>query len=118
LLRKLTVAAVVMAMFGVSKRLSLIVVGSLTKASLGALSGDVVEVTHKIPSGLTALAATQPAGNAGAVTPSKFSLRVPHGVGVGVPGVGVGGGVGVGVHAGHGVGVAQLPVTCSVSTPM
>src|SRR4051812_43291964 len=102
-------------MTGVSRCLSLIVVGSLTKASLGALSGVVVEVTHKMLSGLTAFAATHPVGKAGAVTPSKFSLTAtPHGVAVGVgggvpvavgDGVGLGVGGGVGVQLGHGVGV-------------
>src|ERR1700680_4708106 len=98
-------------MFGVSRRLSLTVGGSSMNASLGAVSGVVVEVTQ---SGATpnAFAATQPPGNAGAVTPSKFSDNPAHGVGVGVPpgvGVGVGGpGVGVGVPGvgvGKGVGV-------------
>jgi hypothetical protein len=61
--------------------LSLIVAGSLTNASLGAVSGVVVEVTHKIESGLTALLATHPVGKAGAVTPSKLSFKtVAHGV--------------------------------------
>ena len=72
-------------MFGVSRRLSLTVAGSSIKASLGAVSGVVVEVTQS-GAAPAALAATQPAGRAGAVTPSKFSLKtVPaHGVAVGV----------------------------------
>ena len=61
-------------MFGVSKSLSLTVFGSSTKASLGGVCGFVVEVTQ---SGVapTALVAVQPAGKAGAATPSKFSLK-------------------------------------------
>ena len=43
----------------------------------------VVDVTHNIESGLTALVATHPVGSAGAVTPSKFSL--PETVEIGVP---------------------------------
>ena len=49
----------------------------------------------------------QPGGNAGAVTPSKFSLRnTSPQLGVGV-GVGAGVDVGVGVGGGVGVGVAH-----------
>src|SRR5439155_13046807 len=71
-------------MFGVSRRLSLTTAGSLTKASFGGVSGVVVEVTHTIPSGFIALAATHPAGKAGAVTPSKLSFNtVPAHVGDG-----------------------------------
>src|SRR5436190_22007282 len=88
-----------MAILGVSRSLSVTTAGSSIKASLGAVSGVVVVVTH---SGAppVALVATQFADSAGAVTPSKFSFNtVPaHGVplavavavGVGVPGVGVG----------------------------
>jgi hypothetical protein len=50
------------------------VVGSLTNAQFGALLGDVAEVTHRVVP--EALDATQPAGKAGAVTPSKFSVNV------------------------------------------
>ena len=79
-------------------------------ASFGAVSGVVVDVTQS-GAAPTALAATQPAGNAGAVTPSNFSDNVVpvHGVGVGVAvgaGVGVAVGAGVGVAVGAGVGVA------------
>lgn len=63
-----------MAIEGVSRRLSVTVVGSLTNASFGAVLGDVVEVTHKVAP--LALDATHPAGKAGAVTPSKFSVNV------------------------------------------
>ena len=78
----------------------------------------MVEVTHNIPSGFTSLAATQPAGKTGAVTPSKFSFKtVPaHGVPVGVAdgvtvAVAVGVGVGVGVPGvGVGVGCAAVIV--------
>ena len=89
---------------GVSRRLSLTTEGSFTKASLGALSGVVVEVTQS-GDGPVALAAIQLAGKAGAVTPSKFSANAvpPHG-GVG-DGVGVAVGVGDGVGDGLGVGV-------------
>jgi hypothetical protein len=63
-----------MAMEGESRCLSVTVVGSLTNASFGAELGVVVEVTHKVVP--LALAATQPAGKAGAVTPSKLSVNV------------------------------------------
>ncbi len=110
-------------MLGEVKSLSLTRVGSLTNAALGAVSGVVFEVTQR-GVGPVAFEATQPDGNAGAVTPSKFCDKaVPvHGVpvwcwgrrwsrcrrwcpvGVGV-GVGVPVGVGVGVPVGPGVGV-------------
>ena len=76
----------------------------MTKASLGAVSGSVVEVTQK--------ALDQPGGRAGAVTLSKFSVKSsPHapGVGEGVEegvAVGVEEGVAVGVGVGATVGVA------------
>src|SRR4029079_14843568 len=91
-------------MFGVSRVLSVTIGGSSTKASLGGVWGDTVDVTHIGPPG-GELLATHPAGKAGATTPSKFSLKalpahgVPVGTGeavevavavaVGVPGVGV-----------------------------
>src|SRR5438105_6767064 len=110
MLRQLTwAAAELIAMFGVSRRLSLTTAGSFTKASFGAVSGVVVEVTHKIPSGFIALAATQPAGKAGAVTPSKLSFNtVPAHVGDGdavPPTVAVVVAVAVAVAVGVAVGV-------------
>jgi len=104
-----------MFMFGVSRRLSLTVAGSSTNASLGALSGFVVEVSQSaVPD---AFVADHPAGRTGALTPSKFSVNPAHpGVGVGVTIGGVGDGVGV--HPGHGVGVVHGPVIESVSIPM
>ena len=76
------------------------------KAEFGAESGVVVDVTHS-GAAPAAFAATHPAGNAGAVTPSKFSFTPHPGVGVGGTGVAVGDGVGggVGVHPTHGVAV-------------
>jgi hypothetical protein len=90
--------------------LSVTELGSLMKASLGAVLEDVVEVTQRMVPPTSV--ATQPAGRAGAVTPSKFSLKATplHGVtvgkGDGVPvAVAVAVAVGVGVVAG--VGLAQ-----------
>jgi hypothetical protein len=57
--------------------LSLIEPGSSIKAALGAVSGVAVLVTHSGEEP-DALAATQPAGNAGATTLSKFSTGVPE----------------------------------------
>src|SRR5262245_30885723 len=75
----------VIEMSGVTRTLSLMPSWSGMKASLGAVSGVVVEVTHIIPSPGIIFDATQPAGKAGAVTPSKFSLKtVAPQVGVGV----------------------------------
>ena len=90
------------------------------KAEFGAESGVVVDVTHS-GAAPAAFAATHPAGNAGAVTPSKFSFTPHPGVGVGPGGVGEGvaTGVGVGVHPAHGVGVGPHdPLIVSVSIPM
>lgn len=86
------------------------------------MSGELVVVTHIVPSPGSGLLATQPGGNAGAVTESKFSLKmtVPfplHGVGVAEAeaegeeegeevGVAVGVGEAVGVDVGVNVGVA------------
>src|ERR1043165_1703388 len=84
-LRKLSCAAGdVITMLGVSRSLSDTAAGSSINASLGAVSGVVVDVTHSGAPPI-ALVATQPAGNAGAVTPSKFSFNtIPaHGVLVG-----------------------------------
>src|SRR5438093_4118 len=91
-----------MAMLGELSCLSLIAAGSSTNAALGDVSaaGDglpELEVTHS-GAGPLAFVAVHPAGKAGGVTPSKFSLNVVtgvHGVGVGV-GVSIGVGVGVG----------------------
>ena len=62
------------AIVGVSNSVLPTVVGSGANASLGAVSGLVVEVTH----GDSAPVATvvHPAGSAGATTPSKFSENV------------------------------------------
>src|SRR5262249_22143537 len=85
LLRKLNVASALITVTpGRSRTLSLIPSWSATKALLGGLSDMFVDVAHITPSPGSGLLATQPAGNAGAVTPSKFS---PHSSGVG-PGVG------------------------------
>ena len=116
-MRKLTwAAAELIAIFGVSRRLSVTTAGSSIKASLGAVSGVVVEVTHR-GAPPAALLATQPAGNAGAVTPSKFSLKEEHGEGDGVEvGVGVGGTVAVAVGVGEGVPV-DVAVAVGVGAP-
>jgi len=71
---------------GESKRLSLIASGSLTNAAFGSESADgngspSLEVTHKIPSGSITLVAVHPAGNAGGVTPSRFSVNTTEGFG-------------------------------------
>jgi hypothetical protein len=96
LLRKLNCTDTeLMAMPGVSRTLSLIPFWSGMNASFGGVSGVKVEVTHRTPLPGTGFVATQPAGSAGAVTPSKFSVRQEMGVGVG-EGVGVGTGVGLG----------------------
>src|SRR6266513_171236 len=87
LLRKRNWAeAEVMLMLGVSRTLSLMPSWSGMKASLGAVSGLVVEVTHRTLSPGSGLVAIQPGGRAGATTPSKFSANAvpPHAVAVGV----------------------------------
>src|SRR5438132_8504580 len=77
LLRKLmTAEADVIVMGRLSRTLSLIPSWSGMKASFGAVSGVTVEVTHMIPSPGSGFVATQPAGSAGATTPSKFSENV------------------------------------------
>src|SRR5436853_6026909 len=63
-----------------SRTLSLIPSWSATKASLGGVSGATVVVTHMVPSPGSGFDATQPAGNAGAVTPSQFSTHGPAGL--------------------------------------
>src|SRR6266513_2318189 len=93
-------------------------------ALLGAVSELTVVVTNITPSPGTGFDGTQPAGNAGAVTASKFSTQVvAPGVGVGVPpppGVGVGvpppPGVGVGVPPPPGVGVGPATTLSYTST--
>ena len=72
-------------MLGESSRLSLRLSGSLTNAAFGDESKDgngspSFEVTHNMPSGSIALLAAQPAGSAGGVTPSKFSLKTVVGL--------------------------------------
>src|SRR5437016_14351269 len=71
-------------MIGESSRLSLVVAGSFTQAALGNESAGGAgnpefEVCQNTPSGLMALVAAHPAGNAGGVTPSKFSPKGTHG---------------------------------------
>ena len=83
--------------------------GALWKAQLGGPKGLVVLVVQfvpkaQVPVGVQSAApgvkvVIQPAGNAGAVTPSKSSLKT-------VTGVQVGAGLGLGVPGGLGVGVA------------
>src|SRR6266446_6655741 len=109
-------------MSGVSRRLSLTTAGSLMKAELGVESATGVgspefEVTHRIPSGSTALAAVHPAGSAGTVTPSKFSKKTLVGFGHGGVGVtaGVGDGASVAVAVAVGVGDA---VAVAVAVPV
>src|SRR6478735_5154264 len=86
--------------------------GSGAKASLGAVSGVVVDVTHG--DSVPVAAVVQPAGSAGAVTPSKFSPQPATGVPVAV-GVAVAVAVGVAVAVPVGVGVPHpapaIPVT-------
>ena len=110
--------AEVIEIFGVIKCLSVTTFGSSINAVFGGVSGVVVDVTHN-GAPPVAFDATQPAGNAGAVTPSKFSLNAtPAHVGVGVtvpPDVAVAVAVGVGVP---GVGVAHDPLNTNVSIPM
>src|SRR5436853_2019353 len=111
LLRKLIIAdGLVTVTLVLSRTLSLIPSWSGTKALLGALSDIAVVVTHITPSPGSGFDATQPGGNAGAVTLSQFSVHGGAGEGVGLTdgegdGVAAGGGEGVGVLAGVGVGV-------------
>src|SRR4029079_3312197 len=91
LFRKLITALAPTVTFALVNTLSLIPSWSPINASLGALSGDVTEVTHIVPSPGSGLVATQPAGNAGAATESQFSTQLPIGLGDGLAdGVGVG----------------------------
>ena len=88
--------------------------GALWNAQLGGLSEPLVVVAQFVPNahvpegvqlaGPGVKDVVQPAGKAGAITPSKASLKAtmtPHGVAVGVA---VGNGVRVGVGVGGGVG--------------
>ena len=110
-------AAVLIAIFGVIRCLSVTTFGSSINAVFGAVSGVVVDVTQSGAAPI-ALLATQPAGRAGAVTESKFSVNVPHGVVEGAAvavavAVGVGDGVPVVVAVAVGVGEG-VPQNCRV----
>ena len=92
--------------------MSLTTAGSSMNAAFGAVSEagagvPAFEVTQS-GAGPLALVAVHPAGSAGTVTPSKFSVSEPaHAIGVPVgAGVGEAVGTGVGVPVGPGVGVA------------
>ena len=87
---------------GVSRMESVTQPGSLWNAQLGGVSGEFVVVAQFVPSAQVPVGVqlagpgvkevVQPAGKAGAITPSKSSAKAvikPHGVGEGV-GVGVG----------------------------
>ena len=101
LFRKLIMGEVLVTITPVlSRTLSLSPFWSATKASLGGLAGVMVEVTHITPSPGSGFVAVQPAGNAGAITSSKFSTQGPDGLGLAE-----GAGVGVG-EAPPGVNVA------------
>src|SRR3982074_2983159 len=104
LFRKLIMGEVLVTVTPIlSRTLSLIPSWSRTKASLGAVLGVTVEVTHMTASPGTGFDAVQPGGRAGAVTPSQFSTQgAGVGVGVGVPPPGVVDGVGDGVPPGVG----------------
>src|SRR5436190_1582624 len=105
LLRKLIMGDVLVTVTAaLSRTLSLIPSWSGTKASLGAVSGVSVVVTHMTPSPGSGFVAVQPAGSAGAVTLSQFSTQglpppavaVAVGVGDVPPGVNVAVAVAVG----------------------
>src|SRR5262245_1302001 len=68
-------------MSGVTRYVSETVAGSLMNASLGAVSGVVVEVAQASAPAPDTL--VHPAGSAGAATPSKFSTRNVLGTPVG-----------------------------------
>src|SRR5678815_5374726 len=81
---------------------------------LGGLSDIVVVVAHIVPSPGSGLLATQPDGNAGAVTLSRFSMHGPaEGLGL-ADGEGVGDGDGV--PPGVGVGNGPLAKRSYIST--
>ena len=98
---------------GVSKVESVTQPGASWNTELGEEEGSVVLVAQWVPSaqvppgeqlaGPGVKEDTQPAGNAGAVTASKFSFKKTalHGTGVGVVG-------GVGVGEGEGVGTSEI----------
>src|SRR5207253_8138901 len=112
LLRKLIIGDALVTVTPVlSRTLSLIPSWSATKASLGAVSGVTVVVTHMVPSPGSGFDATQPGGNAGAVTVSQFSTHGPAGVGVGDCGGGDPPGVDVAVAVAVGPGVGDGPPT-------
>jgi hypothetical protein len=84
LLRKVSCAALdTIGMVGESSRLSLTTPGLSTKAAFGGVSAagggmPELEVVHR-GAGPGAFVAVQPAGSAGAVTPSKFWVYVVTG---------------------------------------
>src|SRR5678815_2282769 len=83
---------------------------------LGGLSDIVVVVAHIVPSPGSGLLATQPAGNAGAVTLSQFSTHGPaEGLGL-ADGEGVGDGDGEPLGVGVGVGTGSLAKRSYIST--
>ena len=73
-----TTGAVGMGMTGDVKDESLATVPPAPKAAFGADDTVVVVVTHSaaVLAATLLLAVVQPAGNAGAATPSKFSVKV------------------------------------------
>ena len=96
---------------GEKRYLSLVVAGSFIHAEFGSESAAGVgapaaEVCHRVASLPAALLATQPEGNAGAVTPSKFSKKVWVGLGQSGDGVAVGVGLAVAVAVAVPVAVA------------
>src|SRR5436305_14708518 len=95
------------AIVGVINSVLPILVTSGANASLGALAGLVVVVTHG--TSIPVAAVVHPAGSAGATTPSKFCVNaVPHGVPEGVAD-GVAVAVAVGVPLGVGLGHPPPP---------
>src|ERR1044071_2051655 len=109
LFRKLIIGDVLVTMTPVlSRTFSLIPSWSAIKTSLGGDSGVTVVVAHMVPSPGSGFDATQPGGNAGAVTPSQFSTHGP-GDGVGLGGGGVPPAVAVAVAVGVAVGVGVPP---------
>ncbi len=109
-----------MAITGDVRSLSLIVAGSFIQAEFGNESAAGVgapeaEVCQSVVSLLIALDAPQPAGNAGTVTPSKFSKKVW----VGFEQIGDGVALGVGLAVAVAVGVAvAVAVAVPVAVPV